>query len=231
MTSHGIRWDEVPPDTVLGAVVAPYRGLDTDETALGGHLFGTGTVQLFNPGFDDHLIGPGLVPWFGYGSCALLAWHLHLKSGWPLVTLVPGVSAPMVHTGVRTPAGLILDWRGAQSENEAVQEYRRWVHPPSMTEPDRPSWRWKQSDPDEWVQMWLTGKDRWNVPATSLIELGGWDITAEVGGRVQHISPYDQFEIALADYLADCLIQEVLQDMLADERAGGIEVHASLPAS
>lgn len=207
MTS-ALRWDEIPTDTPLGRLTAPFRGIDEGELALDNHLVGNGTIQLMNPGFDEYLIGPGAIPWYGYGHCALLAWHLHLHSGWPLVTLGPGVSAPMVHTAVQAPDGRIVDWRGALDPAEAVEEYVRWLYTPSQTEPERATWRWQPNDPDEWAERWLLGKSVYGHEPTALIEMGGWDLTWELGGRTHRVSPYDEFEITLTDHVARLIVRQ-----------------------
>jgi hypothetical protein len=211
--SDSVRWDKVDPSTALGQIVAPYVGMDHDDSGLSYHLLGDGTIQLSNPGFDEHLIGVGVIPWFGFGHCALLAWHLHLKSGWPLVTLGPGVRAPKVHTAVRRPDGAIIDWRGAQTEDESVDGYQTWLYPQPTSDPGRRSWTWTRNDPDEWVEQWCTFR-----PAAYL-EMGGWNETITIGGREEKASPYDQFEITLTDYLADVILAGSRIEMTGEPHA------------
>jgi hypothetical protein len=221
--NDGLRWDQVPAGTLLGQLVAPYAGMGPDELGLHDHLVGNGTIQLFNPGFDEHLIGPGLVPWFGFGHCALLAWHLHLKSGWQLVTLGPGATAPMVHTAVQAPDGRIVDWRGAQDPTEAVNDYTQHLY----QAPDRRTWRWAPNPPDEWIERWVRGRCAWPIAAQTLIEIDGWNITMSIAGRQQRISPYSQFEITLADFLAEWLIH----DARCCERTSGPPHLLSVPTT
>lgn len=177
-------WRSIPPETALGEMVAPHLRIEEDDAALGGYLLGNGHIQLCNPGFEDHMVGIGTIPWFGHGHCALLAWHLHLQSGFDLVTLMPGKEAQVVHTAVRTPEGLILDWRGPQSPSEALEDYRGWLGTSGHD--------WHIQNAAAWSKEWTASR---SLDSLSLDD--GW---------LHPDRTYAEFEIKLADYLARLLL-------------------------
>lgn len=184
------RWDELLGDSALARLVRPHRWFISDEepsaldeTLLDGHLLPDGQIQLFNPGFDEHLIGVGMMRWFGYGHCALLAWHLHRLTGYPLTSLLDDAGIK-VHTAVRTPDGQLLDWCGVRPATAVADDYTPIgpLHIPTM---------WHEETTESWVARWLPGGD----PAR--IELGGHNRPGAI---------YDEFELALTDYLARELV-------------------------
>lgn len=184
------RWDEVDSSTPLGRLVSPYRWItyendedfDPNAVSLGGHLVADGTIQLCNPGFDGHLIGIDTISWYGFGHCALLAWHLHRLTGWQLVTLV-GTDGIKAHTGVLTPDGQLADWRGVQSPADATSEYASMRRPATV--------EWRAETADEWIAHWLPSGD-----ASSI----------EVGGHTHQYRVYDEFELLLTDHLAHMIV-------------------------
>jgi hypothetical protein len=70
-------------------------------------------------------ITPRDVHRFTAGDCHQLALRLHQLTGWPLVAFDGGDGEPLVHAGVMTPDGRVVDVRGLQTQDQWLGRWER----------------------------------------------------------------------------------------------------------
>lgn len=96
-----------------------------------------GRINMFAGHWVDvelRVIDHNVESWFLYGNCVILAWEMHLLTGWDVVLIENVVKAegnsPWCHALVRHPDGSLVDINGKQSEVSIVNHWTDFMKAP-----------------------------------------------------------------------------------------------------